>query len=317
MARKSIFTLLFLFISLSGQAQNRVDSLQNALAQAKLDTHMVQLLIQLGSEVMEDDRETAGAYLDDGFELAMKLKDASGLFELGMAYNLLGANYADEGEMASGKYYYRRSLEIFNTLENPFGIATLSANLGDIYLEEDSNKLAEKYYAQALPALQSAGDKESYLQVQLKRGINLSDQRKYQSLSRLLEPLEKDFAESGDINMRQTFFALLSDGNAERKKFRTAYNFSVKAAMASDSVWAAEMENMEQLLEEVCQEKIKEAEEALALQEKPSTDSSDMEKGMFQVLIFGGVLLFFMLILIVSQAIKIKNQKKTIADLEA
>lgn len=313
---KTLFlTCLLVCISLPDYAQSSPDSLQQALVSAQQDTQKITLLIKLGELMIDEDIIAASDYLDEGFELAERLNDSASLYKLGMAFNLLGATYADQGDFVSGKKYYFKSLDVFQSLEKPYGVATISANLGDIYLEEDSNALAERYYQQAIVVLEQAGDRESYLQVQLKRGINLSEQRKYRSLSRLLEPLEKEIAGSADMNMKQTLYALLSDANAERKRFASAYTYSVKAAMVSDSVLTAELYALEERMRAEYEEKTALAEDASP--EVSGLSHPEKDEKLLQLLILAGVFSFVMLAIIVVQAVKIRSQKRNIEELEA
>ncbi len=320
MKAKLLLSSFFLLMGFSTFAQSRLDSLQEVLADMPADTAKVKLLLEISQEYLGDDIEAATAYLDEAYQLADRLDERSALNEVGMAYNLLAAAYGDGQNIARSKWYYQKALRIFSSIENSYAVATLSANIGDIYLGQDSNQLAERYYQQALPVLEAAGERGSYLQVQLKRAINLGQQRKFRALCALLEPLEKEMIASGDIYMRQTVYAVLSDANAERTKFQSAYRYSVKAAMITDSICGLELRDSRESLAEmdsIFRQKLTEAEAVKPKVAGGHTFEYIKRTDAYRGFIFGGILVLALLIVLGIQAGKIRRQRRHIADLEA
>ncbi len=193
-----ILLLTITLVTINISAQNNIDSLQEALTNAKTDTAKIPILLDLSWQLKSDDSETAMNYAQHALELAQKEndtksqatalktigviylfkgdydkseqyhKDALALFSavndskgISGCYNNLGIIHELKGEFAKAAEQYQNSLKINQKINNNRGIASCYINLGNIFQLRGNYRQSIDYYLEALKIVEKINDKES------------------------------------------------------------------------------------------------------------------------------------------------------------
>jgi len=141
-----LFTLNTAKAQLSGQA--KIDSLLKELPKMKEDTNGVNLLSTLSRDYYSTNPDKGIQYGLQGVELVRKIKWKKGEAS---CYNSLGINYAGgKSNYLKGLEYFHKSLEIYEELNDKYGIAKNLGNMGIIYEKQSIYSKALEYYNKAL-----------------------------------------------------------------------------------------------------------------------------------------------------------------------
>ncbi len=153
--KKYLCTLFFIILLiLPLMAQQTDDSLFALLDQTKEDTTRLRLLIDLTDQLKMSDPDTAIYYALQTYELAEELEDQTGKAR---ALYLSGVIYHNLGLLSSAIDNLNESRDLYEELQDSFGLATVYHGFGGLWLEEDNDKALE-YYNKSLKIFQDLGD---------------------------------------------------------------------------------------------------------------------------------------------------------------
>ena len=139
-----VFLSLYVFSSVYASAP---DSLISLLKTRLEDSSRVNLLIQLGSELLGVNNDSSIVFS----KMAYQLADSVQLTEK-KAYALknIGLGYYYKGEFLEVLNYWEQSLAAFRLIINKAGISNLLGNLGAVFFNQGDNVKALQYYLEAL-----------------------------------------------------------------------------------------------------------------------------------------------------------------------
>ena len=153
--KKYLCTLFFIMLLvLPHLAQQNVDPLFELLDQAKVDTTRLRLLIEITDQLRMSDPDSAIYYAIQIRELAEELGDHSGQAR---ALYFIGVIYQNLGLLSSAINNLDASREIYEELDDSFGLATVYNAFGNLYQGEDEDKALE-YYNHSLRIFQDLGE---------------------------------------------------------------------------------------------------------------------------------------------------------------
>jgi tetratricopeptide (TPR) repeat protein/serine phosphatase RsbU (regulator of sigma subunit) len=148
MIKKYFFSFLIICIFFQGYSQNaKIDSLENLLSKAVLDTAKASLMAQIGWEYKLSDPEKAKQLGEKALNLSLKTK-----YEPSEAasYNLLGVYYYLQHDYIHGRNYFEKALSLYKKLNNIKGIGSCYSNIANILSEQASFDSAIVYQELAL-----------------------------------------------------------------------------------------------------------------------------------------------------------------------
>ena len=134
----------------------QIDSLKNVIEVGARDTTRVNNLNALSVAILQNE-DISGSLVVSG--QAGKLADELGYLK-GQAYaeKNIGMAYYYQGDYMQVLDHWTKSLEIFETIEDPQGIANLANNLGAVYYSQGSNSMAIDYYLRSLSIAEKIQD---------------------------------------------------------------------------------------------------------------------------------------------------------------
>jgi len=140
--KKLIFCLLVLA---HAGAATPTDSLENLLQSAR-GADRVKVMNELFRAHINSDPVKALEYTREALILAESIGDERGM---GACYNNLGVAYRNQGALDLALANYMKSLEIYNRLQYPEGIATTKNNIANIYSLKKNYAHALEYFEQS------------------------------------------------------------------------------------------------------------------------------------------------------------------------
>lgn len=149
MTKKILFTITLsfvVFVHVSAQ-NNKIDSLENLLSKATLDTAKASLMSQLGWEYKLSDPEKSKQLAEKTLELSLKSKHET---TEAAAYNLLGVYYYLKHDYKQARPYFDKALFRYKKLGNLKGVASGYNNIASIFSEQALFDSAIVYQQQAL-----------------------------------------------------------------------------------------------------------------------------------------------------------------------
>jgi len=156
-----VFSLLLLLNLLQpfSYAQNaKTDSLLNVLKTIKADTARVNLLNDIGWELISTgDYEPAMNYINDAKTLAGKIKFKKGIAN---SFNNIGVIYYRQGNYSKALKNYFASLKIREEIGDKKGIAKSYNNIGIIYFNQGNYPEARKNHFASLKIKEEIGDRK-------------------------------------------------------------------------------------------------------------------------------------------------------------
>lgn len=135
-----------LWSQLSAQDQEKLDSLFTLLSGATADTCLVKYNLDIGSEYIFNNPDTATYYVDAAFEAAERVQDTLSIAE---CYNLYGIVETIQGKYLTGIENFQQSLAWYEIGEDPEGAANIINNIGVIYGYLDNYEESIKHYKES------------------------------------------------------------------------------------------------------------------------------------------------------------------------
>ncbi|MFC2148621.1 adenylate/guanylate cyclase domain-containing protein [Bacteroidota bacterium] len=138
-----------LFAAMPGISQeSQIDSLKKVIEVGARDTTRVNNLNALSVAILQDE-DISGSLIVSG--QAGKLADELGYLK-GKAYaeKNIGMAYYYQGDYLQVLDHWTKSLETFETIEDPQGISNMANNLGAVYYSQGSNTKAIDFYLRSL-----------------------------------------------------------------------------------------------------------------------------------------------------------------------
>jgi len=86
----------------------------------------------------------------DYYKKALELKDVLNLQDLANLYHNLGVHYKEKREFRKALQFYKQSEEIFIDLEDEWGLAAITLEIGNIYKKQSNYTIARDYYLKGL-----------------------------------------------------------------------------------------------------------------------------------------------------------------------
>jgi signal transduction histidine kinase/DNA-binding response OmpR family regulator len=174
--KKYLYTLFFIILlMLPIIAQQTVDSLFDLLDQTKEDTTRLRLLIEVTDQLKMSDPDTAIHYALQIRELAKELEDQTGLAR---SLYLSGVIYHNLGLLSSAIDNLNASRDLYEELQDSFGLATVYHGFGGLWLEEDNEKALE-YYNKSLLIFQDLGDDRFFPRIYLNIGSSYDGKKEF------------------------------------------------------------------------------------------------------------------------------------------
>ncbi|MEM9822769.1 MAG: adenylate/guanylate cyclase domain-containing protein [Bacteroidota bacterium] len=128
---------LYLFLVVGplafGQDTELVDSLNQVLQTAQVDTHKVILLNDIAWELKFDDPQKARAHLKEAVSLSQQLNYPKGEAQ---AYNINGVVESIQGNIDQATHFYQKALSIREALGDQKGVASMYNNIGNLMEEK-------------------------------------------------------------------------------------------------------------------------------------------------------------------------------------
>lgn len=200
-------SLFYGLLPLTGEAQGVIDSLRNALQNARADTVTVNNMIDDAWKICDFDPEQAKGILQNALTLSRKLQYPRGEAsaenglgmvaeiqgnldnaehhykkalamrtqlnlqgEMGNTLNNLGSLEVARGQLDSALVYFRRNKELQERQHDSVRIARALYNMAGIYQEMGLYDEAHKYLQEARPLLESKGNDEEVAKIYTEMG---------------------------------------------------------------------------------------------------------------------------------------------------
>ncbi len=159
--------ILFSFLSFSSYAQNQalIDSLKRALKPAK-DTNRVNVLVKLSDKIHLDQPDEGIKYAQEALTLSKQLNFKRGLFDANMA---MGFSLYGNGSYDSALVYFERARLLALESQDLQQMASVYANMGNVYGDIGQNKKCIEYYliAADLTKKLNRPEKAAYIKVNI------------------------------------------------------------------------------------------------------------------------------------------------------
>lgn len=158
--KKSVAILLLLLgFSLSNQAYPYIDSLLIMLEKTDKDATRMELLCDISEYLRSKDPDTAIYYAESFLELAQDLGDDP---RTAQAHFILGVCYNELGLITIGIEHFNVSREMYEVLQDSFGMARVLNSFGNLWISEGNYDQALEYYNQCREIFKSL-EKTNYL----------------------------------------------------------------------------------------------------------------------------------------------------------
>jgi Tfp pilus assembly protein PilF len=146
--------IICIFLSFNCLSQEN-DSLLFQIISNENDTERVNLLYKAGFELRNEDPQLSYKYAKVCEQEALK---SNSIKHLAKSYNLLGVIFYKKGNYTKALQFQKKSLQLNKSINHEFGIAINHANMGNIYNDINSPKLAELSYLQSLHSSNKTGN---------------------------------------------------------------------------------------------------------------------------------------------------------------
>ncbi|MBK7959291.1 MAG: tetratricopeptide repeat protein [Bacteroidetes bacterium] len=156
----TLFLLIFFSFQSHAQDPRRIDSLVGALKSVRPDTNRANLLYAISKAYWGVDGIKSIEYANQCMELSKRLKYAKGI---GDAWNSIGVNHDDKGELQEASAAYQNSLEVRLKAGLKMDIGRSYGNLAILYRNMGNEPQSLDYVFKALKILEEVGDKVNML----------------------------------------------------------------------------------------------------------------------------------------------------------
>jgi adenylate cyclase len=150
-------SVYFLFLFQSGYSQDaQTDSLIQVVKTQKDDSIKVINLNLISTDYLNSDIiKEAFQYAKDAQIIALKIG-----YRKGLAYSIknIGQGYMKQGEFVKAQLEFKRSLEIFDSIQFKPGIANILSNMGAVYFNKGDDTKAIEYYLRSLKVSEEIND---------------------------------------------------------------------------------------------------------------------------------------------------------------
>lgn len=167
--KKVLFICLSFLISLYTAAQEeQFEELKQRIAASESDTQKVNLLIDLGKAIIDNNIDSTQKFAFEAIELAQKSSFKKGEM---MAINLIGNVTQRRGQLDSAMIYYKQVEQIATELSDDKGMAIALSNKGIIHINKGEYVKALKVILEAVDYEIKLGDKTGMAEGYLNAGV--------------------------------------------------------------------------------------------------------------------------------------------------
>tara|TARA_B100000809_G_C15119072_1_gene523567 strand:- start:1109 stop:1771 length:663 start_codon:yes stop_codon:yes gene_type:complete len=157
------------FCKLSEKENQRLDSLNNIIEEAKHDTLVAKAYLDLSEILYLINFDTVIVLFEKAVEISTRNLEGnitrnermSFQIILSGAYNNIGYIYDDQGKVVESLNYYHKSLKIREEINDSLAIAISLNNIGIIYVNQGETNQALDYYLRSLEIKEHLGNKKS------------------------------------------------------------------------------------------------------------------------------------------------------------
>lgn len=183
-----ILTSLLVLLSFATlQAQNEIDSLEQALSQSK-GKKRIKLLNTLSWKYRNTNLKQSLDYVGKATRLAQSIKDSAGLTQ---AYNFAGVYYRKLGNYQKAMDLFFDCLKLAEKRKDSLQIAYVFNNMGEIYNYQLDYENAEKYIQQAKEIFEKLQEIQGLAYAYIRLGEIYEAQEKYPLALQYFEDCEK------------------------------------------------------------------------------------------------------------------------------
>ena len=242
---KILFCTLFLTPLFFISQNNKLDSLQTALANSKSDSTYLSTLNELGKFFVSRETDSTIYYSNKVINKFNEFKNKyaknskefrSMSISLGTAYNRLGLIHYNLAQYPKAIEYYNKSLTIREESKDYKGVGVTCNNLGNLFRDMGEPVRALEYYNRSLKTREQLKDKLGISTVLNDRGIVYSKQ------GDIIKALEnwhlalKIKEEIKDKNGATSVLSNLGNIHFSQKNFETAIDYYTKAINLSEEL---------------------------------------------------------------------------------
>lgn len=203
----ALLCFMILFTSLGSMGQDaKVDSLWNAYREAKSDSTRAIAMVKVAKGLITSNPDSAVVLFGKADSIITSMSSVDERFRLTYADLLrtAGLHFRETSEYSKSIEMYQKALNIYNIIDNAFGVSQCYQNLGNVYFNMGSFDFALKHYYKALEYFNSN-----------KNSIGIADC--YNNIGSVLKEMESyDKAMEYHTLSRDIFEGLLTktDGNS-------------------------------------------------------------------------------------------------------
>jgi len=192
-----ILSLSYSYVALGLAGQERIDSLEAELPNAKRDSNQVILLNSLSFHYSNRNTVRGIEYAQKALQLSIDIKWRKGEAS---AYNSLGINYEIKSDYPKALKYYLKALNVIEGHGSERSVAVLLNNIGLIHLKQYEYSKALEYFNKSLESGRAADYKRSILLALHNIGTVYTEKSEY---SKALEYFNKSLVISEEIDDMQ------------------------------------------------------------------------------------------------------------------
>lgn len=157
MKKIQLIIILFSLILNDLQAQKSVtDSLYNALQTATIDSIRLNIMDELAVYLRRSYPDSALMYGHQAVDLAIQLDSKQ---KLAKSYKNIGNIYNGKDDFINASLFYEKSLNIYKTIGDSAGCATIYNNLGALYRGRGDLSKSLEYYQKSIHLRDYVGDR--------------------------------------------------------------------------------------------------------------------------------------------------------------
>ena len=229
------FLLVILIKNVTAQKQglDLIDSLKTDLKNVSFDTNFVNRLCRIAIEYHSFDTELGIKYSEQALRLADSLSWKKGM---AYAYNGLGINNLIKGNYPEALFYFSKSLAKYTEIDNLIMVATLSNNLGQLYINLNNYPKALVYLNKSLSINERLNNKNELSQNYENLALIYSNQKKYEKAN---EYYNKALQIDQELNNKDAISRNLSNIATNKlltKEYCESIEYGLKALKISEEI---------------------------------------------------------------------------------
>ena len=215
------------------QGSELIDSLKSCLPGAKENINKVILLGILSFEYHRFDTDLGIKYGEQSKALAEKLHYAAGI---AYAYNYIGTNYSIKGNFPKALDCFMQALNRFTDMGNQSMIATMSNNLGLLYININEPGKAIEYFNKALVINEKLNNLEGQSLNFGNLGVVYSNSREYEKANEYYYKALRIDEKFNDKDAVSRNLANISENNLYMGKYCEALNEGLNSLRISKEI---------------------------------------------------------------------------------